>query len=137
MPQVDVLYIAQLLVEETVDHLQPLKLSTLLLRGHQVLPRIDTALPGTQRAIQGLRLAADLGEIPIRVQAAQQQTAQQRGKADTSHNGFEHPGYRHCQALFRPVESSDGAACYRKKQWHPAIMHPPVSPPTLSVYILL
>ncbi|MNG87442.1 hypothetical protein D3C79_462480 [compost metagenome] len=136
-PQVDILDIAQLLVEEAVDHLQSLKLSTLLLRGHQVLPGIDPALPGTQGAIQGLRLAADLGKVPIRVQAAQQQAAKQHSKADTLHNGFEHPGYRHCEALFRPVESSDGAACHGKRQWHPAIMHPPVTRPTLSGYNLL
>ena len=88
MPQVDVFDIAHLLVEEAVDHLQLLKLGTLLLRGHQVLPGIDAALPGTQRAIQGLRSSAYQREIPIGVQAAQQQTAQQRGKADTSHNGL-------------------------------------------------
>jgi hypothetical protein len=48
------------------------------------------------------------------VQAAQQQTAQQRGKADISHYGFEQPGYRHCEALFRPVESSDGGLATTK-----------------------
>ena len=47
MPQIDILDITQLLVEEAVDHLQPFKLGTLLLRGHQALPGIDAPLPGT------------------------------------------------------------------------------------------
>ncbi|MNO56728.1 hypothetical protein D3C76_472480 [compost metagenome] len=71
MPQIDIFDVAQLLVEEAVDHLQPLQLGGLLLRGHQVLPGVDTPLACAKRAIQGLRLATDLGKIPIRVQTAQ------------------------------------------------------------------
>ncbi|WP_218186819.1 hypothetical protein, partial [Pseudomonas sp. NBRC 111127] len=59
------------------------------------------------------------------------------GKEGRSHKAFEHPGYRHCEALFRPVESSDGGACQGKRQWHPAIIHPLVSLHPLYDYILL
>ncbi|MNI70274.1 hypothetical protein D3C73_1260790 [compost metagenome] len=102
------------------------------MRGHHGLPGIDAALAGTEWAIQGLRLATDLGKIPIRMQTAQQQAAQQNGKADTSRGGFDYPRYRHCEDLFRPVESSDGEVCQHKKQWHPAIMPPVVGEPRLS-----
>ncbi|MNJ31663.1 hypothetical protein D3C77_263070 [compost metagenome] len=85
------------MIEELVDPFELLGFAALLLRRQQVLPSIDTALPCPQRPIQGLGTAADLGKIPVGVQAAQQQAAEHYGKAQPAHGQVNSPTYRQCE----------------------------------------
>jgi len=81
-PQVDVLDVAHVLVEEQVDHLQLLAFGHLFLRGQQMLPGIDALLPFAQRTIERRGTATDQGEVPVGVQAAQQRAGQQQCRTE-------------------------------------------------------
>ncbi|MNE77988.1 hypothetical protein D3C80_1743510 [compost metagenome] len=92
------------MVEEQIDPLELFGLAALLLRGQQVLPGIDTTLSRPHWPVQGLGATADLGEVPIGLQAAQQQAAEHNGKPQPAHGQVNSPTFRHCENPRRLVE---------------------------------
>mgnify|MGYP006191496887 CR=1 FL=1 len=92
------------------------------LRREQVLPGIDTLAPGAQGPVKRLGAAADLAEIPIGEQIAQQAATQQQRDGNAVQNPREFKAYRHCdyQSL-QHRRCGNGAVIAGKKQWHDEI----------------
>ncbi|MNF81842.1 hypothetical protein D3C84_641330 [compost metagenome] len=98
VPQVDVLFIAHLFVEELVDHIELVQLTELLLRRQQLLPGIDALLTLAQWPVQRLRPTADQGKIPVGVQAARNDTGQQQRAAQPAQGPRDRETCRQCEA---------------------------------------
>src|SRR5450830_1030600 len=96
VPQVDIFLVVQLAVKEQVDHGELFSLADLLLRRQQLLPGIDTLAPRAQGPVKRLGAAADLAEIPIGEQIAQQAATQQQRDGQTVQEPREVKAYRHC-----------------------------------------
>jgi len=110
LPQVDVFDIAQLFIEELVDHIQLVQLAKLLLAGQQVLPIIDALLACAQRSVQCLRPSTDQGKIPIGMQPARHHAGQQQCAGQPAqHPWNREKTCRQCEASrIGSLESVDG-----------------------------